>query len=742
MDGSKWPIDGLSSGSTAIGPGAVTRTTRQRSVDQSCPANDRLLVAAAGPRGGAVDYGTLTAWRMTPSGVTALLHVVGFLTASALYILLAAMTLGTRARPRAAAALPSRSDLIPLGTALLGLVWNVGELVMYGLHATATDPPAWLVVAAFAALSYLPAVVVHSALVAGPALPPSDRRSAATDVLVAAAYTLSTVATALNLLAAWRGAAVPSGTSLLVLSIGFVILVAGMLAYVRRQPAWRRALLPAAAVATFAIMMAHLTHHALAPDQWGAELVGHHGSLLVVLVILYQDYRFALADLFLKRAVTLLAVTAVAAALYTGIVVPLLLPRLGGASGAPADPLAESALLALWVACALAYPALRRAVARFVDAVLLRRPDTHRLLGTLSAATASLQSADQVLDAACSALAPALSATRVTWSIDAGAADSPAASQGVFDGEGDGSPPAGANGSGAAATRGRAMRVTVPTVDPLGYVMTVGPLVGGRRLLSDDLQLLEGVAALVARRIDALRVARERWERDTREQQIVRLATEAELRALRAQLNPHFLFNALTTIGHLVREAPDRALDTLFRLTDVLRAVLKRSDGEFTTLGEELEIVSAYLAIEHARFEDRLRVTIDVPATLAPLRVPPLLLQPLVENAVKHGIAPVARGGCIVVSARAERTSGRGDADAGTGDHAAGHGDRLRLTVSDTGMGAAPTELAARRAAGIGLSNIERRLERCFGDAASLAIRSAAGLGTTVDICLPIRSHE
>ena len=161
---------------------------------------------------------------------------------------------------------------------------------------------------------------------------------------------------------------------------------------------------------------------------------------------------------------------------------------------------------------------------------------------------------------------------------------------------------------------------------------------------------LEAIAVVVARRIDAIRITHERYERELREQEIGKLATEAELRALRAQINPHFLFNALTTIGYLIQTAPPRALETLMRLTSLLRGVL-RSEGEFTTLGRELEIVEAYLDIEHARFEQRLRVRIDVPPGLRDIRVPPLLLQPLVENAVKHGIAPQRDGGEVSVSA-------------------------------------------------------------------------------------------
>ncbi len=161
---------------------------------------------------------------------------------------------------------------------------------------------------------------------------------------------------------------------------------------------------------------------------------------------------------------------------------------------------------------------------------------------------------------------------------------------------------------------------------------------------------IEAIASVVGRRIDAIRLTHERYARELREQEIGKLATEAELRALRAQINPHFLFNALTTIGYLIQTAPPRALETLMQLTALLRSVL-RSEGEFTTLGRELELIESYLDIEHARFEQRLRVRIDVPAALRSLRVPPLLLQPIVENAVKHGIAPLTAWRRVTVTA-------------------------------------------------------------------------------------------
>ena len=150
-------------------------------------------------------------------------------------------------------------------------------------------------------------------------------------------------------------------------------------------------------------------------------------------------------------------------------------------------------------------------------------------------------------------------------------------------------------------------------------MVEVNGLNGGRRLLSDDIALLEAFALVVGKRVDAVRVVQERFDRGMREREITQLAAEAELRALRAQLNPHFLFNALTTIGYLLKTAPERALGTLYRLTDLLRAVLRRPPGEVITLGEELDLVESYLAIERERFEERLTTRIDVPDELRAL---------------------------------------------------------------------------------------------------------------------------
>jgi two-component system, LytTR family, sensor kinase len=238
-------------------------------------------------------------------------------------------------------------------------------------------------------------------------------------------------------------------------------------------------------------------------------------------------------------------------------------------------------------------------------------------------------------------------------------------------------------------------------------------------LLSDDLTMLDRAGVILARRIDALRLTEERYERMLREREVRTLATEAELRALRAQVNPHFLFNALTTIGYLIQSAPPRALQTLLRLTTLLRSVL-RSEGEFTTLGRERELIECYLQIERERFEERLDVRLDIPENLREVPIPSLIVQPLVENAIKHGIAMARGGGAVVITARLEAAQPRG---------------QVVIAVRNTG---AP--LRGRRPAsdsGVGLTNVERRLRHYYGEEASLTIGRDPDGATIAELRLP-----
>ncbi len=639
-----------------------------------------------------------------------MLNLVGLSTGVVLYAMLLAMVV--RARQGTARA---SFDPLLVATAILGLVWNLCALAIYELPRIGVDGPfPWLSVIGFAALGFLPAVVVHSVL-RGEA----QRIRAATRWVAGTAYAVSTTAAMLQLYNASVGVQVPSVLGMRVLTYTFVASVVPLAALTRGQPGGRRALW-GAALAAFAVSALHLSQLHRGDASWPVELLGHHASVPLALAILYQDYPFALADLFLKRALTLLI-------LVTAAFAAIAIFGLHAASShelVRVDPGEVGVLVSLWVATALAAPAIRRASSWFVDTIVLRRPDFGLLRATVARHMQERESIPELLSDVCALLAPAMSARSVTWHEVAARLDETTSGPVmVLTGDEARSMAFAARHSKSLQPSRPAAIVLIDAAEPPRYAIAISDLTGGRRFLSDDVEALEFIAVLVARRIDAIRITLERYQRELSENQAAKLATEAELRALRAQLNPHFLFNALTTIAQLVEEAPNRALDTIMRLTSLLRGVL-RSEGEYTTLGRELEIVESYLEIEQARFEQRLRVRVAVPAHLRTLRVPPLVLQPIVENAVKHGIGPRADGGEVVVSSRLEPT------DAGAND--------LVLTVHDSGAGATPLAIAHGRANGVGLQNVERRLAYQYRGAASLTVDSAPGHGTTVTIRVPL----
>jgi two-component system LytT family sensor kinase len=492
---------------------------------------------------------------------------------------------------------------------------------------------------------------------------------------------------------------VPSRPALWLSTAGFGALAMALLFATRRQPIGRRGVW-VVALSVFAVSALHFARHS-ETESWWIELIGHHASLPLALAILHQDYRFALADLFLKNAIALLVLMAASLAAFSGIGVPLL--RWQTAEG-HADPRALAIMLLLWMATVLAFPLARRLADRFVDRAVLRRPDYHEAITQLAAALEAASTEDAVF-------AATKDAVERTWGVtDATLVDDPCAA---------GLPRlvlAGADLRAAGLDASVACLLRIPTVDAPHRALALGPPAAGRRLLSDDERLLEGMGRTTARRVDGLRVARERVERDLREQRMQRLASEAELRALRAQLHPHFLFNALTTIGYLIQHAPARALDTLMQLTSVLRGVLRRSTTEFSSLGDEIDLIAAYLDIEQARFEERLRVTIEVAPDAREAALPTLLLQPLVENAIKHGLSPMRAGGAVRIAATID-------------------GDELVVGVDDTGVGFQPP--AASAAGGVGLRSVAERLRAHFGDRARLDIDSRIGIGTAITIRMP-----
>lgn len=207
-------------------------------------------------------------------------------------------------------------------------------------------------------------------------------------------------------------------------------------------------------------------------------------------------------------------------------------------------------------------------------------------------------------------------------------------------------------------------------------------------------------------------------ERETRAAQLETQLARAELNALRNQLHPHFLFNTLNSISALIQDDPEAAEDMLSDLSDMLRTTLDGSNQLEIPLAQELEMLAAYLRIQSRRFSDKLLVRINADLETRIALVPTLILQPIVENAVRHGIAPLSRPGLVEV--RAFRA-----------------GDRLTLVISDDGQG-----LPASYTEGIGLTNTRERLRQHYGERQKLQIESTYAHGVCVLIEIPFREAE
>lgn len=215
----------------------------------------------------------------------------------------------------------------------------------------------------------------------------------------------------------------------------------------------------------------------------------------------------------------------------------------------------------------------------------------------------------------------------------------------------------------------------------------------------------------------AERVRHEQAEKAALKTQLV----EAQLGALRMQLQPHFLFNTLNGVAMLIRGGdPERAVEMIALLGEVLRGLLRTSSDLEAPLASELQLLRKYLEIEQIRFGDRLRVAWHIEDHVTGALVPPLILQPVVENALRHGLWPRTEGGALTIAARRA-------------------GDELELEVIDQGVGLAPG-FDPDRSTGVGLANVRARLVRMYGADAGLEVTAGAACGVRVRLRLPYRS--
>ena len=212
-----------------------------------------------------------------------------------------------------------------------------------------------------------------------------------------------------------------------------------------------------------------------------------------------------------------------------------------------------------------------------------------------------------------------------------------------------------------------------------------------------------------------------RIERKLEEQ--TRLLLEARLDALQRQINPHFLFNTLNSITSLVRSQPELAREMIVKLANILRILLKDREA-FVPFSEELAFTDDYLDIEVVRFGEKLRVVKDIAAETLHIVVPSMLLQPLLENSIKHGLEPRIDGGTVTLRSRVTVDG------------------RLIIEVEDDGVGMEPGRRTAgeivRPGTGIGMRNVRERMQVLYGEAAEVEIESRPGRGTKVVLKMPI----
>ena len=243
---------------------------------------------------------------------------------------------------------------------------------------------------------------------------------------------------------------------------------------------------------------------------------------------------------------------------------------------------------------------------------------------------------------------------------------------------------------------------------------------GMRRVMSEDMQLLRHLSTVFGFMIEKLQMERKRLEQEQLAQELRLQTSKSELKALRAQINPHFLFNALNAIASLIHTDPARADEAVEQLAEVFRYTLRRSDSEWAPLDQELAFARAYLDVEQARFGQRLTCSIDSDHLPPAPQVPSMMLQTLIENAIKHGVSQTRGPGRIDVVVRT--TS-----------------DQVTVEVRDTGPGGEAPAIQPREGEGFGLRSVRERLRGHFGDRATLSLTRDEAAGVTIArIVMPV----
>jgi two-component system, LytTR family, sensor kinase len=440
--------------------------------------------------------------------------------------------------------------------------------------------------------------------------------------------------------------------ALLSLSIGFAILSVLSIAEHRKRPES-----PAAAgycLLALSLSFLHFLAGAHQNNLW-TELILHHAGIPIALIVILEEYRFLLLDAFLRLLTSGALATAAVASIWTGRV--WIADRLRQAQE---EPFSLGSIFVLLAAAFLGFSYLRNRAQQWLTRSVFLRPDPRRVEEEIRRLEGNEEA---VREGAARLVADYFRAESWRWEDKALAG---------YDAQ---------------------KRVRFLKGDSLYLHL------GGRRFLSEDLETLESFAAAIAREVDRAR---------TRE--LERLMLAAELRALQSQIHPHFLFNALNALyGSIPRAAAD-ARRLVLSLSEVFRYFLTTSKAT-ARLEDELRIIEAYLEIEKARLGPRLRTELAIEESCLRAEIPVLTIQPLVENAVKHGVAALPGPGDVTL-----RVSRAGEA--------------MTVTVEDSGPGFAAAGTGAGETPGsnrVGLENVRRRLELHYGTRARLQFERRGG---------------
>ena len=427
-------------------------------------------------------------------------------------------------------------------------------------------------------------------------------------------------------------------------------------------------------------------------SPWSAEVTWHHIGMPVALVVLLRDYRFLLLDTFIRFLMN----SILAVSYLTGIL--LLGQRFALWDKMEASLFLTGLVLVGLCLSLIVFANIRDRLQRWIGRVIFRRQNLDVRLSRIGQLSAKAESEDQLLESAAQEVAGHLRAEQfAVVAQPRRASEEPVV---LFFTE-------------QLEPLPQALlwaEAQIPLRFSSGEVrfLLTGPRAGSQRYLSEDLEDMRRLGAAILEQVERFR-----------SQELRRLAANAELRALQAQINPHFLFNALNTLyGSISRESRE-ARRMVLNLAEIFRYFLQ-GDRSFIPLNEELRIVQAYLEIEKLRLGERLETEVAVSETAKAAMIPILSVQPLVENAVKHGVAPRLAGGRVSLRAAIED-------------------GQLQVTVQDTGVGFAAT--TASEGAGMGLDNVRRRLKLCYGGESTFEIRSSSD-GSMITFRIPVSRGE